>query len=135
MKIRFKKSLFRPILYKIFTYGIIALALAGLWNRFVNRNGLYPSVLFPSSACTVIFGAGAWFSFLRLDRVPMMRGRAKHRQQNRMRSQGGGMLDALNAEPESFEELTEEEKNLCSFASCLILCLFSGVTASVAAIL
>ena len=127
MKKYIKPELIRPIIYKTFTMLVAAATLALLWDRLVNTAGYYSVRTHVLPIFGVLFLILAWFYFLRLDGVRLLR-LPKSRKKDR--KQTGNMMDAIGTEPENDEELSREERDFCSLAAALlsgVFCLVIGL--------
>lgn len=118
----FQRYMIRPTIYKALSYFLVALVFALVWDRFVNTGGLLPM----SYAYTVLglfFLAAAWLSYLRLDgiKVPLLKLMPMGRKKQPFAS-FKDMSDYVDIEIVSFEELAEEERNVC----CLLANIICG---------
>lgn len=114
----------RPIVYKVLSYFPTALVLILLWKRFVDRAGLFP-IHYAYTIAGVFFLAVAWFSYLRIDGVKMPSTRHLRRgnapmPKKRPPSPYADMTDYIDIEVISFEELTHEERAICSLVASVI---------------
>ncbi|MGI6628412.1 MAG: hypothetical protein ACOX4K_08745 [Bacillota bacterium] len=117
----FQHYMIRPTIYKALSYFLVALVFVLVWDRFVNTEGLSPM----SYAYTVLglfFLAAAWLSYLRLDgiKVPFLRLMPVRKKQPFASFMD--MSDYVDIEIVSFEELAEEERNIC----CLLANIICG---------
>lgn len=113
---RIKPYMLRPIIVKTVSGLLIAAAAAVLWDRFVNGAGRLDTVSYALPVIAAFFAGHAWFTFLRLDRVDLPRlPRIKKRTGG-----AGSMADAAGTRDESFEELTREERDMCTLVASLI---------------
>lgn len=60
------RALLRPILYRMITRLSIAVALALVWNRFVNHSGRLSMYDYAFPVFAAVFIMFAWFGYLRL---------------------------------------------------------------------
>lgn len=113
----------RPILNKVITHTVAALALLLVWDRFFHQNEAF---LLLRDGCLVpalIFLAAAWFAYLKLDGMELKlvlasrQGRPKRKRFNK------GMMDYVETETVTYAELTKEEQAACRFASSLLSAL------------
>ena len=128
-----RKGMIRPFIYMTFTRFILSLFIALMVDSF-----LFPSVgrdlretLFLLGA--VIFLICVWIAWLRLDgiRLPkfmMLRLNPKKKPSKMLY---GDMIDYVNERPpETFEDLEDEEKDVCILLAdtiCFILFLLIGL--------
>lgn len=124
----FQKYLIRPIVYRVFTYLVLAVLAAAAWDRLVNTRGIYVTRTRVAPLIAVFFFAAAWFKFLKLDGSGR---REKPRPRKEAGTRRGGMLDFINTDPDNFQELTDEEKDFCTLAAAAIC----GVVSLAAAVL
>lgn len=110
-RFRFERYLIEPIVYKTFARFIIFLTLGLLWNRFVNE--LFPST-YVFGIFAIMFFIFTWFAYLRMDgvKVPKLDRRLFDRKK-KPPIMYGDMSDFVDEERDPFEELEEEEKELC----------------------
>lgn len=121
-----KKYLIRPIVYRVFTYLVLAALAAAVWDRVVNARGIYVTRTRVGPLIAVFFFAAAWFKFLKLDSF-QRQGSARPRKVPEKRS--GGMLDFVNTDPENSQELLDEEKDFCTLAAALACGVISLIAA------
>lgn len=110
-RFRFERYLIEPIIYKTFARFIIFLTLGLLWNRFVND--LFPAT-YVFGILAILFFILAWFAYLRMDgiKVPKLeRKLLDHRKKPPIMY--GDMSDYVDEDRDPFEELEENEKELC----------------------
>lgn len=114
----YRPYMVRPILYKSVFRSAIALALLLLWNRYVSgRTGLS---LVGDGCLTVgiIFLGLAWFSYLHLDGVKPGLSR-KEKKKKKPRRGNSDIVDFADEHIVSFDELSEEERTVCSLTANL----------------
>lgn len=121
---RYKRTFIRPILYRSITWGSIALALALCWNRFVNV-GHFLSV---GRDAFLVVGAFflmlGWFTYLKVDGVAMPKLHIGDKKKKPMRHSYGDMIDFADEHIVTFDELDDEEQDLCRLATNVILGVF-----------
>jgi len=102
-----------PLLYRIFPRIILALTAAALWNHFVNRGVLLPPS-FAYAFLAVLFGVFAWMAYLRMDglRLPKIDKKLFDWKRKPQRSYGD-MSDYVDEELDHFDDLDEDEQELC----------------------
>ena len=109
----FERYMIRPVVYKTSSRFLCALTAALAWNEFVNTDGLWPR-----SRAFVFFGAlfaaAAWLTYLRVDgaRIPKLPKRLTRRRHDPLRAYGD-LSDHTDDEIVAFDELDEDEQNLC----------------------
>ena len=117
----FQKYMIRPTVYKAFSRFILALTASLLWDRFVNmgeRSMRAWAFLFFG----LLFLISAWLCYLRLDGVKMPRLKKPEIKKKPIRTYGD-IPDYIDEEIISFDELEEDERDLC----CLIADVVLGV--------
>lgn len=121
-KPRFHRGLIRPVVYKAFTRVGIGLAAALLWNEFVGKGqrGMRGwAFLF----LAVLFAAAAWMSYLRLDgvRAPQF-DRKLFDWKRKPKRTYGDMIDYVNEDVPTFDDLEEDEQSLCLMVANAVCC-------------
>lgn len=120
----------RPMIYMTFTRLGIGLLASLLLNHFF-RDNVRNILTYAFSFFTALFAAMAWIAYLRLDgmRLPKLFMKRLHPKKKPFRTYGD-ISDHIDDEPVTFEELTDQEKDLCClvadficFAVFLILAL------------
>ena len=117
------RELIRPLIYKIFTRGILALFAARLVHFFLPHS--WPITIFTNQSLLLaaIFLIFAVLAGLRLDgmRIPQLRlPRIKRKDPSFLT---GDLADHLDEDLVTFDELDEEEQNVCVLLADLILSL------------
>ncbi len=120
LKGHIKRHMIRPIVYKTFSRFLTALALALLWNRYINAEGLL-SMNYAYTILGCFFLAMAWFSYLRLDgiKLPEMKW-PRFSAKKRAYGPFSPMSDHFGEEIVSFAELPEDERDSCSLLANVI---------------
>lgn len=115
----FQPYMIRPTVYKALSYFLAALVFVLFWNRFVNK-GLLP-LSYAYTVLGLFFLAAAWLSYLRLDgiKVPLLKLVPMGRRKQPL-SGFADMSDYVDTEIVSFEELAEEERDICCLAANII---------------
>ena len=117
----FERYMIRPVVYQVFTRFLIGLCLALLWNRLVAPKVAAANLGWGCEFFVVFFAAMAWLAYLRLDGVPVPKfDRKLFRRKKSPERAFGDMIDFVDEEPISFEELSDEEKDLTLLISNLI---------------
>lgn len=114
----FRVEIIRPILYKCVNKCAITLVAVLLWNRYVNKG-----MMSLSDGCfvaaAVLLGL-TWASYLYADgiRVPFV---FRDRSQKKPRRHAtADIVDFVDEHITTFDELDDDEQQLCRFASNLI---------------
>ena len=117
----FEKYMIRPVIYQVFTRFLVGLCLALLWNRFVAPRVSAAALSWGCEFFAVFFAAMAWLAYLRLDGVKVPKfDRKLFRRKKTPERAFGDMIDYVDEPIVSFEELSDEEKDLALLISNLI---------------
>ena len=117
----FEKYMIRPVIYQVFTRFLTGLCIALLWNRFIAPRVAAANLSWGCEFGIVFFAAMAWFAYLRLDGVSVPKfDRKLFRRKKRPERAFGDMIDYVDEPVVSFEELSDEEKDLTLLISNLI---------------
>lgn len=107
----------RPLLYQVFTRIVMALFLVMLWKHFVA--GMPASWGF--SVAAAFYGVMAWMAYLRLDGLKAPKfDRKLFRRKKRPNITYGDMSDYTDEDPITFDDLQDDEKDLCLLIADLI---------------
>ena len=115
----FKAYMIRPLIYKVLTKSSIILVICLLWNKFVNTSNvrsLTEDAFFVIGLIWVLF---AWFQYLKLDGYTfqyVFRGKQKEKKKHMQKD----MVDFVDEEIVSFDELEDEQKVVVNMFSNLI---------------
>ena len=117
----FHRDMIRPLVYKVFTRGILALFAAQLVHYFAPEN--WPLKRFGnlSLALAGVFGLGAVIAWLRADgmKIPQLKlPRMKRKDPGFLT---GDMADHLDDDLVLFDDLSEEEQSICVLAADAVL--------------
>ena len=122
----FSREMIRPLIYKIFTRGILALFAAQLIHFFAPARSGFSSFSNLSLGLGLLFLLCTVLAWLRLDglKIPQLKlPRLKRKDPPFL---AGNMADHINDELVSFEDLDPEEQNACVLladAALTVLCL------------
>ncbi len=116
----YKPYMNRPILNKAVTKFVIALAILLVYDYLLNRNEAFLIVRDGCLVPALIFLAAAWFAYLKLDGMSLNLGLEKRRKQPKKRNFNKGMMDYVDTDIVTYEELSPEERTACRFASNLL---------------
>ena len=97
----FKIYMIRPVLYKCVTRAALAVTALLLWGRFINTAGRLSLLRDGCLTAGLLFFCMAWFSYLHLDGVTIL-------------------VDFADEHIVSFDELSGEERAVCSMSANLI---------------
>lgn len=114
----------RPIIYQCVNKICVALVLALLWNRFLNRYKIYSVTGDAFFVVGLFFFMLAWFQYLRLDGVRVHHLLEDHQKKKRKKRHSSmDIVDFVDEKVVSFDELEDDEKVVCRFLGDL----FCGV--------
>ena len=122
----FSRDMVRPLVYKIFTRGILALFAAQMIHFFASAGSGLSSFSSLSLGLGLLFLLFAVLAWLRLDglKIPQLKlPRIKRKDPPFL---AGSMADHIDDEIVSFDDLDEEQQNLCVLladAVLAVLCL------------
>lgn len=121
----YSKILIRPILYRSITWGSIALAAALVWERFVSVKSFLSVGRDIFFLIGVIFLALAWFYYLKIDGISPPKLKTDEMKKKPKRFGYGDIIDFADEHVVTFDELSDEEQDLCKLATNLLLgCIF-----------
>ena len=118
---RWHKEMLRPLIYKIFTRGILILLVAQLAHHFLPEKwplAAFPNLALAAALLCALFSVLAW---LRMDglKIPHLRlPRLKRTDPAFLKSD---MADHLDDDIVSFEDLDPEDRDFCVLLADLIL--------------
>ena len=115
------REMIRPLIYKVFTRGILALFAAQLAHFFLPAGSVLSSFSGLSLLLGFVFALFAFLAWLRLDglRIPQLKlPRIKRKDPPFL---NGDMADHINDDITTFDELDQEEQNVCVPLADLIL--------------
>jgi hypothetical protein len=125
----------RPMIYQCVTKISIALVLTLLWNQFINKDALFSMIRDAFFVVGILFFMLAWFQYLRLDGVRIHHLLEGHeRPKKKKRHKIMDIVDFADEKIISFDELDEDEKNVCRLLGDLICGIIFTVLALVALI-
>lgn len=122
LKKHWQGYMLRPLIYKAFTRFVLALTAALLWNHFVAPVFLPAPLAYAFVFVGVFFAVCGWMNHLRLDGLKLPRMKLPALKKKPARSYGD-IVDYTNEEIISFDELEDDEKDVCSMLANLICCL------------
>ena len=131
LKKHFNRDMIRPLIYTVFTRGILALLAAQLVHYFAPPS--WPLTLFANAslALGLLFLLGAVLAWLRADglKIPHLKlPRIKRKDPVFMT---GDIADHIDDEITRFDDLDAEEQNVCVLLADLILAAVCLVLAAV----
>lgn len=117
----FQSYMIRPMIYQCVNKICMALVLALLWDRFLNRYKIYSMVGDAFFVVGLFFFMLAWFQYLRMDGMKvhhLLEDRKKKKRKKRHSSMD--IVDFADEKVISFDELEEDEKIVCRFLGDLL---------------
>ena len=126
----FSREMIRPLIYKCFTRGILALFAAQLIHFFAPADSGFVSFSNLSLGLGFLFLLFSFLAWLRLDglKIPLLKlPRMKRKDPPFL---AGNMADHMDDEIVSFDDLDPEEQNLCVLladAALAVICLVLSV--------
>ena len=123
-KTRFERHMIRPLIYQVFTRFVVCLCFSLLWARLVSPRVAGSSAAWAFQFFAAFFAVMAWMAWLRMDgvRVPSF-DRKLFRRRKKPPMAFGDMADYMDEPVVTFEELTDDEKDLTLFFADLITCV------------
>ena len=118
---KYTKILIRPILYRSVTWGSIALTAALVWERFVGMKSFLSVGRDVFFMIGVFFLALAWFSYLRIDGIRAPKIKTENFKRKPKRFGYGDIIDFADEHVVTFDELSDEEQDLCKLATNFLL--------------
>ena len=120
LKKHWKRYMLRPLIYKTFTRFVLALTVALLWDNYVRLDPMIPRKMFAFFFLSVYFVLCAWLVHMRMDGLRLPRFRFPIRRKHDPVRTYGDMMDYTDEEIVSFDELEDDEKDICSLLANLI---------------
>ena len=116
-----EKHMIRPIVYQVFSRYLILLCFSLLWDFFLNNGTVRRPVSIAFLLCAMFLLVMALFAYLRLDsmRAPKFDRKLFYRKKAPARTYGD-MIDYMDEDITTFDDLDDEEKDRCLFLSNLI---------------
>lgn len=118
------RHLVRPTIYMATTRFLLALTLVLLFDRITGAMTATDVRMFGFVFAGVFFALLAWIAYLRFDglHMPKLFMKRVNIKKKPMRTYGD-MIDHIDEEPVSFDDLEDEEKDICCFSADLICCV------------
>ena len=131
LKQHFDRAMIRPLIYLVFTRGVLALLAAQLVHYFVPKE--WPLSMFSNLALAlgVLFLLGAALARLRMDGMKIPRVKLPRYKRKDPAFMAGDIADHIDDEIVRFDDLDDEEKDVCTLLGDLIL---AGVCLVLAAV-
>ena len=125
------RDLIRPLIYKIFTRGILALLVAQLVHFFAPANSGLASFSNLSLALALLFVLFTVLAWLRLDGLKIPQVKLPRMKRKDPPFLAGNMADHIDDEIVSFDDLDEEEQNVCVLLADAFLAVLCGILAAI----
>ncbi len=112
---------FRPFIYMTSTRFLLGLAAVLLYARFSDPSAGTAPKMFGFTLACVVFALLAWIAYLRLDnmKLPKLFNKRVNIKKKPVRTYGD-MIDYIDEEPVSFDDLENDEKDVCCFLADVI---------------
>lgn len=125
------RDLIRPLIYKIFTRGILALLVAQLVHFFTPANSGLASFSNLSLALALLFVLFTVLAWLRLDGLKIPQVKLPRMKRKDPPFLAGNMADHIDDEIVSFDDLDAEEQNVCVLLADAFLAVLCGILAAI----
>lgn len=132
-----KDYMIRPIIYQSVTKVSIGLAVALVWDKFINTNQYFSMVEYAFLPIGAFLLGAAWFRYLRMDGVggPVFSGVSEKTGENRKKKKvTRDIVDFADEKIISFDELEPEEQMVARLASNVLSGLVFLIPAILAAV-
>ncbi len=106
----------RPIIYKMLTRVGIGLVISLIWDRFINIEHYFNMTEHAFLIVGAFLWMMAWIGYLRLDGVGFHYKKRKEETEKK-KHRTKEMVDFVEEDAVSFDELTKEERVACNFAA------------------
>ena len=127
----FDREMIRPQIYKVFTRGILALFAAQLAHFFLPAGGMLSSFSNLSLLLGFVFALSAVLAWLRLDGMKIPQAKLPRIKRKDPPFLNGDLADHMDDEIVTFDELDQEEQNVCVLLADLILTVICFVLAAI----
>lgn len=130
----YKEYMIRPIIYKTTTKISIMLAIALLWNYFINKSTVFYTARDSLMIVGIIVILFAWFNYLKLDGIKVMLFSTNKDGKRKVKHKRRDIIDFVDEKIISFDELEADEQIACSLLSNLIagaLLILLGIISSI----
>lgn len=106
----------RSLIYMTCNRFVIALTFILLADRLFIKDEVTPFISFSFAFTSILYAALAWIAYMRLDGVflPRLFMKRMHFKKKPQRTYGD-MIDYVDEEPVSFDDLDDDEKDACCF--------------------
>ena len=125
------RDMIRPLIYKIFTRGILALFAAQLAHFFLPAGVAAASFSNLSLILGFLFALGTAMAWLRLDGLKIPQVKLPRMKRKDPPFLNGDMADHIDDDITTFDELDPEEQNVCVLLADLLLAAVCFLLAAV----
>ena len=128
-RMRFDRTMVRPLIYQTFTRGLVALTAILIVREFSGAQDGRRILPWGCMAAAGVYLLLAWVAWLRLDGalLPALDHRLFRFRRRRDPFASAGMADHIDDRPVSFEELEPEQRDLCLLAANAIVAVAFAV--------
>ncbi len=127
----FDREMIRPLIYKVFTRGILALFAAQLAHFFLPAGGTLSSFSNLSLLLGFIFALSAVLAWLRMDGMKIPHAKLPRMKRKDPPFLTGDLADHIDDDIVTFDELDQEEQNACVLLADLILTVICFTLAAI----
>ena len=131
LKTHFHREMIRPLIYKTFTRGVLALFAAQLIHFFTPAGSALASFSNLSLGLGFLFLLFSFLAWLRLDGLNIPQLRLPRFRRKDPPFLAGSMADHIDDEIVTFDDLDPEEQNLCVLLADLILTVVCFLLAAI----
>ena len=131
LKAHFSREMIRPLIYKVFTRGVLALFAAELFHFFAPAE--WPLSRFSNLALMLglLFLFGAVIAWLRLDGMRIPQFKLPRFKRKDPAFFAGSMADHIDDDITTFDSLDKEEQDICVLLTDLILAAVCLILAAI----
>lgn len=116
----FQRDMIRPLIYKVFTRFILMLLIVMLWKQYLQPRTPHLTLGMVFPVVGVVFLLCAYLVYLRMDGLQIPRMKPLKKPKKDPFRAYGDMVDYLDEQPVSFDDLTKEEQDTCSLLANII---------------
>ena len=131
LKKDFHPDMVRPLVYKVFTRGILALFTAQLVHRFAPAGTRLASFSSLSLLLALLFALFSLLAWLRLDGLKIPQVKLPRMKRKDPPFLAGNMADHIDDEIVSFDDLDAEEQNVCVLLADAFLAVLCGILTAI----
>ncbi len=131
LKAHFSREMIRPLIYKVFTRGVLALFAAELFHFFFFAEWPLSRFSILALVLALLFLLGAVIAWLRLDGMNIPQFTLPRLKRKDPAFFAGSMADHIDDDIVKFENLDKEEQDVCILLTDLILAALCLILAAV----